>query len=127
MEAARHDSVVRHKRDGYRLGLVQRVVLDGGREIQVRRLHAGDLAPVDAQEDTLLRVARREGGLSGRDLDPGGVARHSEGEVCGAAHVDVDIPVSDDVVGVDGECWVRATVTRRAVILVISCPEVVSL
>ncbi len=122
MEAARHDRVVSNQRDGDRLSLVQWVVLDGSLEVEVRGLHAGDLAPVNAQEDALLGVAGREGRLSGRDLDPGGVARHGEAEVCRPAHIDVDVAVADNVVGVESDRWVGAAVTSRTVVFVISWP-----
>ena len=106
MEATRHRSVVSMEIDMGRLSLeALRSSLDG----DARRLLAADLAPVDAEEDPLLRRARRDRARRRGALEPCHVARHGKGEGGGTAQADVDEAVSEGVVGVDGHHRVTAT------------------
>ena len=88
---------------------------DGG--LQVR-----DAAPVDTQEEALLGVARRDGALGMRDVQPRRVARSGEGKGVRPAGGDVDVPISGREVWVDGEDRVAAAVALSAIVHVVSGP-----
>ena len=75
---------------------------DGRLESDLRRLHARNLAPVNAEEDALLRRARRNGAMGGGDLNPGLVTRRGPREGRRAACSNVHITVPEMVEWVDG-------------------------
>lgn len=119
VEAAGNSSVIRRQRGPDRH---LRLVLRRRGERNRRGLHAGHLAPVDGEEDPLLRGARRDGALRRRDGHPRRVARYGERERGGAAGADIDEAVPGGDERVDGEGGVPAAVALRAVELVVSRP-----
>lgn len=119
VEAAGNSSVVRCQRD--RDGQLCLVLRRRG-ERNRGGLNSGNLAPVDGEEDSLLRRARRNRALGRRDLHPRRVAGHCEREWGGASSADVyeTVPSRDE--WIDGEGGVSAAVAQRAVELVVSRP-----
>ena len=118
-EPIRYHCMIRgnRNRDGQsRLILRSRVDSDDG------GLHARDAAPVDTQEEALLGVARRDGALSLRDVQPRRVARSGEGKGVRPAGGDINIPVSSREIRINGEDRVAAAVALSAIVHVVSGP-----
>ena len=119
VEATRHRLVFGVQDDVGRLGLqALRRSLDG----DPRSLRAAELAPVDGEENPLLRRARGNRAGGGGDLKPRRVARRRPGEGSRTARADVDEAVPEGVVVVDGHHRASACRARGAAVLVVSRP-----